>query len=233
MKTIITVSLLLILAVSAQAGIIHDIQTGVYPEGSYLTPIELVVVAVAPEGYFVSEAPHGAYDGIYVPIGTHNYNFVVGDLVSICAPYVETGDLSELDVRGPYTSVTYANGYGQGYVAPIPAPSYMSAAELLADEEMWESCMITITDGMEITNNSLPDNEWETTCEDGNRILFGGFWVNADTVERDTCYSNATGIYFYSRGTFKLEAFDDGIDPVSCSVPTEMVSFSDIKALYR
>ncbi len=233
MKTIVTVSFMMILAISAQAGIIHEIQTGDHPDGTYLTPTELTVVAVMYNGIFVSEAPLGAYDGIWVYTGTHDW--VVGNLVSVCAIYVEYNGLSELDVVGAGTwgSVTFANGYGSDYEAPIPAPSMMTAAELLADEEMWESCMITISDGMEITDTSLGYGEWATTCVDGNELRFDDFWVEFDNVPLNDCYDNATGIYYFSYDNFKLEAFADGVTPVSCSTDTEALSLSGIKALYR
>ncbi len=109
----------------------------------------------------------------------------------------------------------------------------MTAAELLTDEEMWESCLITLSDGMEIVDTGLGDGEWYATGDDGDLIRFDDFWVEFGEVERGTCYPNATGIYYYSRGEFKLEAFSDGIDTVNCSVATEVISLSSIKALYR
>ncbi len=234
MKTIVTVSLLLLIAVTAQADptTIYDIQT-IGPEGglpyqNLVTPHGVVVVAVRYNGIFVSEAPYTAYHGIWVYTGT-DHGFVEGDVVNICGEYKEYYDLSEIDIPAAET---------YGYILKtgtqeVPAPTLITAAELLADQEPWESCMITITDGMEIIDTSLGNGEWLTLCVDASEIRFDDYWVDFSSVEEETCYQNATGIYYYSYGNFKLEAFADGVDPVNCIVSTEIVSLGGIKALYR
>jgi hypothetical protein len=228
MKTIVTVSLLLLMAVTAQAGTIYDIQTGVDPEGSLVTPNGVVVVAVRYNGIFVSEAPYTAYHGIWVYTGT-DHGFVEGDVVAICGEYKEYYDLSEVDI---VAAGLYGSCIKVGEQA-VPAPTLITAADLLADQEPWESCMITVVDGMEVTDITLGNGEWETTCEDGSLIRFDDFWVDFASIALETCFQSATGIYYYSYSNFKLEAFADGIDPVNCSVATDVLTFSGVKALYR
>lgn len=229
MKRIALAFLILMVAGVAQGTAIYDIQTGAVDENSLVTPCDVVVTAVTDNGIFVAEAPYTEYNGIWVYTGSDEpHGMVAGDVVCICGEYVEYYDLSEIDVvaAGLYGSVVKVG------TQAIPAPSYVTAADLAADGEPWESCVVTIIDGM-IVNEVHSYGEWSALALDGTEVRFDDFWFDAATVEVDQCYNNATGVWYYGYGNFKLEAFADGIELTDCYVSTQEVTFGNIKALYR
>ncbi len=229
MKKIALAFLVILIAGVAQGTAIYDIQTGAFPEGDLATPCEVVVTAVTDNGIFVAEAPYGEYNGIWVYTGSNEpHGMVAGDIVCICGEYKEFFDLSEIDIvaAGIYGSLIKVG------TQTVPTPSNVTAADLAADSERWESCAITITDGMTV-EEIHSYGEWTAAAQDGNPVRFDDFWYDASTVLLGDCYDSATGIYYYSYGDFKLEAFEDGIVVVDCSVSTEDVTFGAVKALYR
>jgi predicted extracellular nuclease len=230
MKQFALACLFLLVAASASAGIIHDIQTGLATEGTLQNPCDAVVTAVTYNGIWVAEAPYGAYDGIWVYLGSSEpIDFVPGDVVCICGEYKEYYGLSEIDVAaaGLYGSVIQVG------TQAVPAPSLVTAAELAADPEMWESCVITITDGMTVVDNDLGFGEWLVEALDGNTVRFDDIFYDDTTVNIGDCYNNATGVFHYSFSNFKLEPFENGIALTDCSVDTEDATLSALKALYR
>ncbi len=230
MKKIALATLILFAAASASAGVIHDIQTGLAAENTLQTPCNAVVTAVTYNGIWVAEAPYGAYDGIWVYMGSSTpITLVPGDVVCICGEYKEYFDLSEIDIvsAGLYGSVLKTGSMA------VPAPSYVTAAELEADPEPWESCVITITDGMTVADTSLGYGEWMALALDGTPVYFDDIFYDDTTVNEGDCYNNATGVYTYSYSQFKLEPFADGIELTDCAVDTEDATLSALKALYR
>jgi hypothetical protein len=230
MKKIALACLFLIVAAGANAGVIHDIQTGLVDTGTLQTPFG-VVVAVYTNGIWIAEEPYGAYDGIWVYMGSADPITVVpGDYVAVCGEYKEYYDLSEIDVvaAGLYGSVLNMNT-----PMAVPTPSFVSAADLAADPEPWESCAITITNGMSVTTAPSSYGEWYATTLDGHEIMFDDFWYDDTTVAVGDCYNNATGIWHFAYGAFRLEAYADGISLVDCNVDTETSTLSSLKALYR
>jgi hypothetical protein len=197
--------------------------------GTLVTPCNVVVTAVRYNGFFVQEAPHGQYNGIWVYTGSAP-DVVEGDVVYICGEHKEYFDFTEIDVAA-------AGLYG--YVlkvgtAPVPAPNFVTAADLMADGEPWESVMITIVDGMEVPAGfDLGFGEWAVNALDGTALIFDDYWYDFAQVMEGQCYNNATGILIYSFGAFKLEPFADGIPIVNCAVGTEDVSLGTVKALFR
>ncbi len=229
MKKIALAFLLIMVAGVAQGTAIYDIQTGAVDENTLVTPSDVVVTAVTDNGIFVAEAPYSEYNGIWVYTGSDEpHGMVAGDVVSICGEYVEYYDLSEIDIvaAGLYGSLVKVG------TQDIPAPSYVLAADLAADGEPWESCVITITDGM-LVEEILSYGEWTALATDGTPVMFDDYWFDAETVEVDHCYNNATGVLFYGYGNFKLEAFADGIELTDCLVATDVVTFDSMKSLYR
>lgn len=209
---------------------IHDLQVNSPAEvGNLVTPCDAVVTAVRYNGFFCSQAPHGAWDGIWVYTGS-DPGVVEGDVVSICGEFKEYFDFSEIDVDA-------AGLYGYVLVtgsAPVPAPNFISAADLMANPEPWESVMITIVDGMEVPPGfDLGFNEWSVIALDGTNLIFDDYWYDFSQVMEGQCYNNATGILIYSFGAFKLEPFADGIPVVNCAVGVEQITMGSIKALYR
>jgi hypothetical protein len=209
---------------------IHDLQVNSPAEiGNLVTPCDAVVTAVRYNGFFCSQAPHGAWDGIWVYTGVAP-TVVEGDMVSICGEFKEYFDFTEIDVDA-------AGLYGYVLVtgsAPVPAPNYLSAAALMADPEPWESVMVTIVDGMEVpVGFDLGFGEWTVVALDGTSLIFDDYWYDATQVMEGQCYNNATGIMVYSFGAFKLEPFVDGIEIVNCAVGVEQMSLGSVKALFR
>lgn len=193
-----------------------------------VTPCNVVVTAVRASGFFVSQAPHGAWDAIWVYYPGHT--FVPGDLVSICGVFKEVCGLSTIDIPA---------GGIYGYVlkvgtAPVPAANYVTAAALMASPEQWESVTIMITDGMTVPAGfSLGSGQWNVDALDGTHLIFDDFWYNFANVMEGQCYNNATGILHDACGTFTFEPFANGITIVNCSVDTESVSMGRIKAYFR
>ena len=230
MKNIALAGLILLFAASAGAGVIHDIQTGMVATGTLQTPCDVVVTAVTYNGIWVAEAPYGAYDGIWVYMGTEEpIDLVPGDVVCICGEYKEYFDLSEIDIvsAGLYGSVVKTGSM------TVPNPSYVTAADLAADPEPWESCVITITDGMTVVDTGLGYNEWLAEALDGTEVRFDDVFYDFSTVAEGDCYNNATGVYTYTYGDFKLLPYENGIALTDCSVATEDLALSAVKALYR
>lgn len=230
MKKFALVCLIGLFAASANAGVIADIQMGLAEEGTLQTPCEAVVTAVAYNGIWIAEAPYGAYNGIWVYMGSDEpIDLVPGDLVCICGEYKEYYGLSEIDIvsAGQYGSVLKVGSM------VVPTPSYVTASELLNDSEMWESCAITIVDGMQVTVAPSSYGEWYAMTNDGFEIMFDDVFYDDGTVMLDDCYDNATGIWNYSFSAFKLLPYEDGLSLTDCSVDTEPTSFSQLKSLYR
>ena len=229
MKKIVLAFLIILMAGLAQATAIYDIQTGAVDENTLVTPHDVVVTAVTYNGVFVAEAPYGEFNGIWVYTGSDEpHGMVPGDVVSICGEYKEYYDLSEIDIvaAGLYGSLLKVG------TQDIPAPSYVTAADLAADGEPWESCVVTIIDGMAVSETH-DFGEWTAIAQDGTPVRFDDFWYDDTTVMIDDCYPNATGVWYYGYGLFKLEVFEDGIEVVDCFVATEEVTFDSMKALYR
>jgi hypothetical protein len=233
MKKIALACLFVLLATGASAQdptTIYDIQMGAVAEGSLVNPCEVVVTAVTYNGIWVAEAPYGAYNGIWVYMGSSDpIDLVPGDIVCVCGEYKEYYDLSEIDIpaAGLYGSVLKT-----GEMA-VPMPSFVTAAELAADGEPWESCAITVTDGMEVTEAPSTYGEWSATALDGSVVMFDDVFYDDSTVMLGDCYNSATVILTYSFGAFKLLAYADGIEVTDCGVDTEDATLSSIKALYR
>jgi hypothetical protein len=232
------VALVLLLAVAAQATTIYDIQTGLEPENTQVQLTGVVVVAARYNGVYVSEAPYGGYNGIWVYTGGAP-GAAAGDVVDVDGEYYEYNGLSEVDCTGGSVVVTGA--------ASVPEPTivdfdYSSTENLTAQCEMYESCLITQDLCMTVTD--LPDayGEWWAWddpdlawTDDGRAMLYDDFWYDDTTVLLGDHYASVTGILHYSFGLFKLEPLADGIvfaedcDPVG----VEEATFGTVKAIYR
>ena len=102
------------------------------------------------------------------------------------------------------------------------------------DGEPWESVQITIQDGMEVPPGfDLGFGEWNVIALDGTVLIFDDYFYNFADVMEGQCYNNATGIYTYTFGAFKLEPYADGIPIVNCAVGVEDISLGSVKAMFR
>jgi len=227
MKKFALAILVLMIAGAAQGTAIYDIQAGNVDENTLVTPCDVVVTAVTYNGIWVAEAPYGAMNGIWVYMGSDEpIDLVAGDIVCICGEYKEYFDLSEIDIvsAGIYGSVLKTGEM------EVPLPSLVAAADL---GEEWESCVVTVLDGMAVTELPNDYGEWLATATDGTVVIFDDIFYDDTTVTLEDCYNSATGVLNYTFGDFKLEVFEDGLEIVPCGVATENVAFDQVKALYR
>jgi len=225
---------LVLCAGAAQAGPIWDLQIGgLYIEGDWITVEGAIVMAAATYGVVIVEEPFGVGNGVWVYLGS-DHGVEPYSVVDIYGVYEEYYDLTEINV-GNHTGddpPSYCNVVG--YVTELPAPVVVDAATLVADGEPYEGNIVTISDGLEITE-ILDYGEWKAVShEDGvSLIYFDDFWYDATTVEVGQCYDHATGYWTYSFEAYKLEVYADGFPLVDCTVNSETITFGGIKALYR
>ncbi len=230
MKRIAIALLFVLIATGAQAETIYDIQTGLVPVDTEVDLSGVIVTAVRYNGVWVSEAPHAAYNSIWVYGPT---DFVAGDILDITDGfYKEYYDLSEIEEIANTVITLVGSG-------DVPAPIVLFASDLFdpempsrVDAEPYESCLVTISNSMTVTD-IFEYGQWGAIADDGSIVLFDDYFYDAGTVEVGQCYNNATGILEFSYGDFKLEPLVDGIELVDCTVATEALSFEAVKALYR
>ncbi len=231
MKTMLTI-LALLIATTAFAGPIIDIQTGVYAENTVVTVNNAVVTGVRYNGFFMSEDPNAPYAGIWVyQGGTPATVVAVGDLVDVVGLYKEYYDFSEIDILADPAGLVTVTGIHQGTIYPMNVTTSM----LALDGEPYEGCFIQVTDGMMVI--TAPDSHGEWTVEShenpGVELIMDDYWYDDTTVALGDCYNCATGILNFNYGAFKLEPLEDAICVVDCTVDSENVNFDQIKSLYR
>ena len=231
MKTFAMVLIMVAATATAFAGPIYDVQTGVYAEGDEVVVSGAVVTGVRNNGFFMSEDLSATFSGVWVYTGTGNHTAVVGDLVDVAGLYKEYYDLTEIDVNADASGYATVVGQFGGEMLPLD----VTMAQLVADGEPYEGCMIRLTDGMTVTVAPDSHGEWEAESHEtpGDTVVFDDYWYDTTTVSLGDCYNSATGCLYYSYGAFKLEAFADGLEVVDCVVATEPVSFDSVKSLYR
>ncbi|RKZ17976.1 hypothetical protein DRQ50_04450 [bacterium] len=235
MKKLVIAIFVLLLASGAlaQNTPVYDIQHGIgLTDGGSLCTPRGIVTAVLPDGFFVADyyvTTPAAWDGIYVHMGTVAFDLVPGDIVALCGVYEEHNGLTRINVEfaGLYGSALYMGS------TAVPAPTIVTAADLTADPEPWESCVILIQDGMQVTSLPNGNGQWTTLCEDGTPLLLDDFWYDTGQVMMGQCYNNALGIWYEVNGTYMHHPYVDGLSPVNCTVPNDTISFSTVKALYR
>ena len=228
MRKFAIVSFLVLMVAAAQAGVIADIQQGVYTEGDMVTVENAVVVVARYNGAYITELPVGPYAGIWVY--TNDGSLLPGDIVTVTGEYKEYYDLSEIDAS------TYVIGASWAVTStgPIVDPFSVTAAEVLGDPEAYEGVSICITDGMIGTVAASTYGEWSVeVLASGEAIVMDDYWFDDTTVVVGQCYDHACGIWDYGYGAYKLQPFADGIDVVECAVPATETNFSAVKGLFK
>lgn len=233
MKRLAIAILLICCAASVQAGPIYDMEVnGLYAVGDYVTVVCATVTAVTAYGCAIAEVPFGVGNSTWVYLGA-GHTAAVGDIVTVTAPYAEYYELTELDVGHYLTAVPAASFTKVGVCTAMPAPIYVTAADIMADPEHYESCMVWITDGFQISE-ILSYGEWKAlSVESGAEIYFDDYWYDETGLALSQCANWAVGMWTYSFGFFKLEAAVDGFPVMDCAVDVEPTSLDQIKALYR
>lgn len=224
MRNLVIVSLIVMLAAAAQAGVISDLQQGVYEEGAPIEVIGATVVDVTGSGAFITELPVGPYSGVWVYVGDHT--MLPGDIVNVQGVYEEYYDLTEINASDGAYEVTSSGA--------VPAPYSLTAAELNADPEAFESVAICITDRFIITEVADYGEWFAQSTESDEIVMFDDFWFEQPLPEQvGLCFEGACGVLNYSFSAFKLEVFADGIVEIGdCTVATEATTLTEIKALF-
>ena len=181
-------------------------------------------------GIWIAEEPYGAYNGIWVYMGMMSPSSSCPAMLSASAASTRNTTTCRRSISSP--PVMYGSVVKTGTQA-VPTPSFVTALELETDGEPWESCAITIVDGMEVVEAPSSYGEWYADALDGTSVMFDDVFYDADTVMLGDCYNYATGIYTYTFSDFKLLPFVNGIDVTECGVDTEDTTLSSVKALYR
>lgn len=218
MRKLLMLAIMLI-AGSAFAGAIYDMNTGVYLEGDIVTVDYAVVTAIRDAGFSCTENANGPYGAVWVYVGTGNVTVVLGDEISMTGEYVEYYGLTEMK------NLTDLTVLGNAPVAPAP----LLGSELNADHEAYESAVIVLTEQfviVEILNYGM----WSAENAGGDLVLFDDYWYDESGLAVDDCFVNITGMFTYSYDEFKMNPFEDGME--ECSVAAEAKTFSSLKALY-
>ncbi|MBC8425577.1 hypothetical protein H8E07_15795 [bacterium] len=229
----LVIVLVLLMAGTAVAGPIFDVQTGAYTVGDEVTISGAVVTGVRYNGCFISEDPTGPYTGVWVYVGSGNLDPMItaGTVVDVKGLYEEYYDFTEINVTTDATGYcTYMGDFGGTLV-----PTSVTVAQLNADPEAFEGCFIAVLGLMIVTDNDLGYGEWEAEVMDdpGQFIYFDDYWYDPVDVMIGDCFCCAVGVVYYSFGVYKLEPFDGSICFMGCPVANEELTFGDVKALYR
>ncbi len=225
MKTLVLTSLIMVFALSAFAGPIYDLQTGMYAEGDQVTVTGAVVTGVRYNGMFISEAPNQPFAGTWVYTG-FTPDATTGDLVDVQGVYKEYYGFSEIDVSAdPMGYLNKTGIYGANLF-----PLEVTIADLVADGEPYEGCYIKVVDGMTVTTAPSSYGEWEVESMDtpGAFLVMDDYWYDDATVMLGDTFSGATGCLIYSYGAYKLEIFE-----TETVVSVEETTLGHIKTLFR
>ena len=208
---------------------IYELRTGQIAEGTEIDCTGAVVNSVRPGmGFFCTELGAGPYTAIWVY--THDSPSVsAGDIVNIVSgEYLEYYGLSEIDM-GTYSGSVVVTGKTN-----VPV-LYLTVAQLMADQEGWESHLLTLTDGFQVTNPDLGYGEWTAReVAQSVEVRFDDYFYDNSGLLTDDCFKGVTGLYTFSYGDYKLEPLSDGLTIIDCSlVPNEKYSFGALKVMYR
>ena len=233
MKRLALALLLTMVAFGAQARPIYDLEVGgLYTEGDYVEVICAVVTASATYGVSIAEDPFGMGNSTWVYLG-YGHGTEVGSIVNVYGVYAEYYGLTEIDV-GHYDG-TDGDAYFNvvGTCTEMPAPIYITAADIMAAPEHYESCIVWLTDGFHVA--TAPDGgEWTAySHETGATITFENYWYDESTIVVDQCANWALGMWTFNWDEFKIAVFEDGFPVVDCAVDAESETWGGLKSLYR
>ena len=232
MKKISIVLAVMLIAGVANAGPIYDMEVGgLYAEMDYVTVICATVTAVSTYGCAIAEAPFEMGNSTWVYLGS-GHTAVVGDIVTVTAPYTEYYDLTELDVGHYLTADPPATFETVGICTEMPAPIYITAHDIMAAPEHYESCMVWLIDGFHVSE-ILSYGEWYAMSTTLVQVRFDDYWFDETGLAVDQCANWAVGMWTYAYSNFKLHPLVDGFPAMDCTVATDEMTLDSIKALYR
>ena len=222
---------LLVLAGAAQAQLLttlYDINQGLVPGGTQVRVENIVVTAVAYNGFYAQELGGGAYSGawIYTSSAEPPDAGLAGQIVSIEGNYTEYFNLTEIIVNAGTSGVIEIVDAGDNMPAPqlVTAEEANTAHPLVA--EQWEGVLVTC-DNLQAIDLDPGFGEW----------FAAEFVVVAalDTMRLDdqfgvtkppagTQMSSVTGILNYTFSDFKLEPrFADDIQYIGAAPAPKLV----------
>ncbi len=220
----IILSLSILLAVSAAAGTIHDIRTGLVPRGSLVEVEGALVTTVQGNSFTVTELPAGPYTGIWVYLGSAP-SVNAGDVVNIRGFYRDNFGRDEINMRWPSDAGATVTGS-----APLP-DIQLTTSQIVADPQAWVSSLITITDGV-IVMEMLPRGQWRgTSVETSLDVVFDDYFFDYATVDLGDCYNNAHGLFTWHDGAYVFKVLSVAL--TDCTIANESLSFGQVKVLYR
>ena len=223
-RLVIICGLSVLLAVSAVAGTIHDIRTGLVPRGSVVEIDGAVVTAVQNNSFSVTELPGGPYMAIWIFLGS-TPTVSVGDEVALKGFYRDNFGRDEINLLWPSDAGVTVTGN-----MPIP-DIQLTTTEIMADPEAWVSAMITISDGM-IVQEMLPKGQWRaTSVENSLDVIFDDYFYDFATVELGDCYNYGFGLYTRHDGAYVFKVLTVAL--TDCTIANERLSFGQMKVIYR
>ena len=177
---------------------IYAIQQGEYNLGDLIIlkgVIATTGLTSSKNGFYVQEPAGGPYSGIFVSL-KNNVGVAVapGDVLNITGTYAENSELSVLSV------LNFENIEKTG-VAPVPAPAFVTSAEVGngAKSEQYEGVLIKIQGA---TVSAAADGMGEFIV-DGVLRVDDQFFAAKPTL--GTIYSEITGLLNFTNANFKLE----------------------------
>lgn len=230
MKRIAIVLVMILLAAAAQAQTVHDMRTDLVPVNTPVQAANLIVTGFYYNGVFASSAPHGAYDSIWIYMGSGAASYPVeGDVIQVQGVFKIYNGLYEIDVTAGQWALQ-----GNG---PLPAPIVVPASVLgdPATAAPYMCSYITIPD-MLYSTTEAGYGEWYAETGVGEQVMFDNFWADFPVDDLGAflpgaCFLSATGCLNYSYSNFKLAPFVDGLP--ACPVSAEETSFGSVKSLFR
>jgi len=232
MKSFVIAALLVVLATGVMAQsvptTIYELRTGTVPENTQIDILggTVVVTAVRYNGFACTDLAAGPYTAIWVYTSV-DPAVVAGDVIEIVnGEYKEYYGLSEIDMT------TFAGTWAVMGTAPTPQFNFTLAA-LAADFEPWESHVLTITDGFNISE-ILTYGQWNAVSQESALVLMNDdYFFDASVLNVGDCYNDVTGMMTYSYGDYKMNPLVDGLVVVDCAVTNDAMSFGSLKASYR
>lgn len=222
------------MAAPVGAGVIYDVQTGVYEDGQDVPDVVGVVVTYVGVNssdhliFWCSEAPSGEYRAIFIrtDYDPSALSLEVGDVVTVSGASVweAVPGWPNLDISS-----------GQGDSVAVTGAAEIPWFDILYQEfrerpgRAWTYCPIHLTEGFTVT--SAMSSYWEaSSVASGLTAYFTLFDDYPIWFSVDDCYQGVRGL---SDNSHHLYVYPDGLQIISCSLPTQAMSFGAVKSMYR
>jgi hypothetical protein len=214
-------------ATTAPAGVISDIQQGLYVDGDPVAVNGATVTAATVTGFYLTEIPVAPYGGILVYFGP-GHGVQAGDMVDVTGYYEEFLGGSRIVASFGQVTVT---GTGQPFT-----PLVVDLADFLTDPDPYDGVAICLDGGLTAVFPPNQYGDWlvEPLAAPGEFLMLGddvGF--DPGVVEPGQCYTRACGVVGRAPSGPQINLFADGLVITDCTVPVESGTWSEVRALYR